>query len=237
MDVYSKDVQDRFKIYVRYPLHYNVEQSYSIIYVLDANIYFNLVTGAAKLLEYGDEIEECIYVGIGYHEDSEHLVKRNRDYLPTNNTSIENSGHAKKFQTFLQEFSLEFEKEVNVGKRYLFGDSFSGLYCLFELFTNDSFDGYVVGSPSIYWDESAILKFYEVAELNNKRKIFISVGELEAKYEPEFAGMVRNMELMRDLLQNHDIDITSHIFENETHLSVIPATFSRGLRIMVGKKV
>ena len=42
--------------------------------------------------------------------------------------------------------------------------------------------------------------------------------------------------MMSKHLHNSGMDVTSHIFENETHLSVIPATFSRGLRVMIGKE-
>ena len=63
--------------------------------------------------------------------------------------------------------------------------------------------------------------------------MFISAGALEAVLEPEFAAMVANVEEMVKILESRKypgLKLTSHIFENETHLSVIPATMSRGLR-------
>lgn len=51
--------------------------------------------------------------------------------------------------------------------------------------------------------------------------------------EPAFARMVGNVEDVSATLNQRaykGLDLTTHIFEGETHLSVIPGTFSRGLR-------
>ena len=34
--------------------------------------------------------------------------------------------------------------------------------------------------------------------------------------------------------EKRGLELTSHIFEGETHLSVIPATMSRGMRVLFG---
>jgi hypothetical protein len=63
--------------------------------------------------------------------------------------------------------------------------------------------------------------------------IFLSVGALEAIFEPGFAAMVSNVAKLTETLTSRNypsLNLISHIFDNETHLSVIPATMSRGLR-------
>ncbi len=67
----------------------------------------------------------------------------------------------------------------------------------------------------------------------------MSAGALEAIYEPEFAAMVGNVEKLNHILTLRaykGLELTCHIFENETHLSVIPATMSRGLRSVFESK-
>ena len=63
--------------------------------------------------------------------------------------------------------------------------------------------------------------------------VFLSVGALEAILEPEFAAMVANVQELTEVLMSRQypgLKLISHIFEDETHYSVIPATMSRGLR-------
>lgn len=238
---HSKNVNDLFEIKVKLPKGYGSKKTrYPVVYLMDANIFWGLVSDTLHLLQYGQEVPEVILVGVGYPNDADHMVLRDRDYLPTYNLVSENSGNANEFLNFLQEELMNF-----VNSRYrtisedstLIGDSYSGLFALYTLFTEpDTFRRYVIGSPSIYWDNRVILKLEEDYSKMHKAleaRVFISVGELEAVYEPIFAQMVANVkELVATLYQREYVGLrlASHIFECETHLSVIPATFSRGLR-------
>jgi hypothetical protein len=63
----------------------------------------------------------------------------------------------------------------------------------------------------------------------------MSAGALEAIFEPEFAAMVANVREMAEIMTSRQypgLKFISHIFDDETHLSVIPATMSRGLRVV-----
>ncbi|MBI9012932.1 MAG: hypothetical protein JEZ08_11925 [Clostridiales bacterium] len=70
--------------------------------------------------------------------------------------------------------------------------------------------------------------------------VFMSSGALEAIDEPGFAKMVDNVVDLSKILNEKNYsgsNLTTHIFDNETHLSVIPATFNRGLReVLINKK-
>jgi hypothetical protein len=69
--------------------------------------------------------------------------------------------------------------------------------------------------------------------------VFLSAGALEAIYEPAFAAMLSNVARLTELLASREypgLKLTSHIFHDETHLSVIPATFSRGLRTVFNQR-
>ena len=118
----------------------------------------------------------------------------------------------------------------------LAGDSYGGLFGLYTLFHQpETFGRYIIGSPSIWWDDRIILDYeakYAAKHTDLSAKVFMSVGALEV-FEPEPAAMVSNMELLirRLHLRNYkNLELSSHVFENETHLSVIPGTMSRGLR-------
>lgn len=244
---YSKYVNDQFSIKIALPQNYHqTDKNYSVLYLLDSNIFYGLITDTVRLLQFGNEIPELIVVGIGYPNEEDHMILRNRDYLPTYNKASEKSGNANLFLDFLSRELIPFitkEYRVNETDSTLVGDSYSGLFALYTLFNNHKlFKRYIIGSPSIYWDNRVILEYEQrFSECNRelKAKVFLSVGALEAIYEPAFARMVGNVEEVRDILSSRDylgLDLKMHVFEGETHLSVIPGTFSRGLREVFSEK-
>jgi len=240
-NIESKYVNDDFSISISLPKnYYDSDKIYPVLFLLDANIFYGLFTDTARLLQYGNEIPELIVVGIGYPNENEHLVLRNRDYLPTYNKVSEKSGKAECFLDFMHKELMPFVGEkyrVNMNDSSLVGDSYSGLFALYALFNNPKlFNRYIIGSPSIYWDDRVILDYEQkYAQLNENldARVFLSVGELEAIYEPAFARMVSNVVELNEVLVSRKyagLELTMHRFEGETHLSVIPATMSRGLR-------
>ena len=121
----------------------------------------------------------------------------------------------------------------------LVGDSFGGLFTMYALFNRTGdYQRYIAGSPSLWWDEKTLFK--DEASYAERAKdldvdLFLSVGSLEEGRDKRMAryGMVTNARRMAKQLEDRgyaNLRLTFHEFENETHLSVVPATFSRGLR-------
>lgn len=239
--VSSKIVGDQFKICIALPKNYaDTKKKYPVVYLLDANIFFGLVTDAARLLQFGQEIPEIVIVGIGYPDDDQHLTLRNRDYGPTPYDMPEIAGGAEHFLAFLRRELhpyLEERYRIDADDNVLVGDSTSGLFALYTLFHQpEAFRRYIIGSPSIYWDNAVTFEYearYAATHTDLPVTIFLSVGDLEAIYEPGFAAMVSNVAKLTETLTSRkypSLKLITHIFDNETHLSVIPATMSRGLR-------
>jgi predicted alpha/beta superfamily hydrolase len=140
----------------------------------------------------------------------------------------------------------------------LFGDSLGGLFALHVLFNHPgSYRTYLVGSPSITFSECAILKDEHklaapLAEGTVSPRVFITVGAYEetvadhVKVHPSMtreqkqaylstAAMVTNASALADRLKALDapagFELETVLFERETHLSVIPACISRGVRV------
>jgi len=237
--IHSNYVKDDLMINISLPTRYNTDTNYPIIVCLDSNIYFGLVSDTVRLMQFGDELPQAIVVGVGYPNDNEHIFLRNRDYLPTISDEAERSGYADEFHEFLiKELipNLQSRYNIDLNEMTLLGDSYSGLFVLYSLFKRpNEFKNYISGSPSIYYDNAIIFEYEQALFESNKEvkgNIFLSVGSLEATEEPAFANMVGNVLKMSERLKsrNYALNISTHVFENETHLSVIPATFSRGLR-------
>ncbi len=240
-ELFSTHVKDTFAIKVALPRTYSkTKRDYPVIIVLDANVFFGITSDTARLLYFGQEIPDAVVVGIGYPNDDEHMLLRNRDYLPTQNDASLKSGHAKEFLEFLKVELIPFVQQnykVKSSNLTLVGDSYSGLFALYTLFSApDTFKNYVIGSPSIYWDNKVIFeieKKYSNIHKALHANIFLSVGELEASQEPKFANMVGNVLDMSQLLNDRayeGLSLVTHVFQGESHMSVIPATISRGLR-------
>jgi predicted alpha/beta superfamily hydrolase len=256
--LYSKEIDQTFEIDVAMPYSLPAGKL-PVVYVTDGGSMFPLVTISAMLLQLGFELPPMIIVGIGYKVDTprEALSLRTRDLTPAVDEAFlaEQSagpdglspGGADAFLDFIEE-----QVKPMIRANYpasddetLVGDSLGGLFALHALFTRtDDYDRYLVGSPSIWWDNQSLFET-EAAYANNHEDldadVFISVGALEEGVNPELdsAKMVSNSVEMAARLRAHDypsLRLTEHVFEGETHLSVIPATMSRGLRALFAEE-
>lgn len=241
----SKNVNDDFRIDIYLPQSYSeTNKGYPVLFLMDTNIYFAIVSAAARIMHFGNEIDEMIIVGVGYPDDGKHLHLRNRDYCPTKYNMPKIAGKADAFINFIKHELMPFIKDnyrADLNDASLAGDSLSGLFAIYVLLTQpDLFCKYIAGSPSLYWDDDLIFDIEQkYAHFHNdlKAAVFMSAGELEAIQEPEFAGMVRNVIKMDEMLTSRNyksLKLTTHVFSDESHLSVIPATFSRGLKTIYG---
>ena len=90
------------------------------------------------------------------------------------------NGGAANFLRFIREELQPFiDKEYPTipSDRGYFGDSLGGLFGLYALFNEpETFNRYIIGSPSIWWDEKAIVKQAEK---------FIASGFCKGKREAE----------------------------------------------------
>lgn len=239
----SKIIGYEFKIDIALPKGYkDSHETYPTIYVLDGNRNFGIAAGTARLLPTGMDAPDAIVVGVGYKTDEEHAKYRSRDYLPTTSNQLEYSGGGSNFLRFLKENLIPFiEEKYRVNQtRILSGFSYSALFTMYTLFTDTSlFKNYLIGSPSLFYDDKVMFKIeaeYAKKFSDLDAKVFLSVGTLEEGFEM-FPKMVSNVERISEILLNRNysnLQLTTHIFDNETHFSSIPATFSRGVRVLIG---
>ena len=226
-----------------------------VIYVTDGNSMLPIVANTARLLQLGGELPPAIIVGIGYEVSTpeEVMALRMRELTPTVGTTPEGMdppmippGGAAAFLDF-----IEREVKPLVASQYpidpsdatLVGDSLGGLFTLYALFNRTTdYQRYIAGSPSLWWDGEMLLAdeaAFAERTTDVDADVFVSVGSLEEVSAP-WAKMVTNTRVMAERLAARDyanLRLTSHVFEGETHLSVIPATFSRGLRAVFARDV
>jgi predicted alpha/beta superfamily hydrolase len=123
------------------------------------------------------------------------------------------------------------------GDRGIAGHSLGGLFTAYCLLSEpDLFHRYGINSPSFWWDKNKMFEMEKAFSEKNKNlnaQVFISVGSREGE------SMVPKMTAFADSLKIHNYNgliLTSQIFDNETHFSVLPSSISRTLRVLYGVK-
>lgn len=240
--------------------YYTSDTSYNVLFAVDANMEFGTVVEAARNIAAMRSIENLVIVGIGYPVglgwnnvmpqrsldltpsiDDEWLQSSNENNRKYNLPLYLGTGDAKGFLNFIaQELIPNIEDNYRVKKngRGLFGHSFGGLFATYSLLQESSpFERYIIGSPSLWWDDGAtFLQEKEFASNNKnlKAKVFFAVGGLE-EVAPEDArfAMVSNLNKLQQILEGRNyegVQLKSRIIEDEHHMSVISATVSHGIR-------
>ena len=259
IEIFSEEIDQKFIINVGLPPNYSQENTeYPVVYVTDAGSNFSGLMSSLPLMQLVNDLPHFILIGIDYKskKSNDSMSLRNRDLTPTND-SIWMSGQKEMYKIFgdlpeaepggAKEF-LEFidhkvkplindKYHVNSSDQTYCGFSLGGLFGLFTLFTSPkSFNRYVIGSPSIWWDNKHILQIEEEYSKNNKElpaKIFMSAGDLEEDGDSDAFRMVTNIKSLSKTLKKRNYEgltIKTVILEDETHCSAVAATLNRGLR-------
>jgi predicted alpha/beta superfamily hydrolase len=256
-------VNDTYKLNISLPVTYaNSDRTYPVVYLADGNGLFPLVRCIAEGLSAGLEIPRLIVVGIGYDTDRSMDWERyrERDLLPTDASATDASrrqaftrtgirrGQAGPFLRFIRQ---ELKPFINANYRtdpddstYM-GTSYGGLFGLYVLFHHpDTFNRYVIGSPAIHHDNRVTLWYeshYAADHDDLPVRVFMSAGAREEVddplIEPSFQFVTNMKRLAKTLRERRypGLQLTTHVFEDETHGSVVPATFCRGLRVVFGR--
>lgn len=163
------------------PEGYHPDSSYAVIYLLDggADEDFIHVVGLVQYntFEWISRIPKSIVVGIAN-------VNRKRDFtFPTtidaDNKRAPGNGGSKQFISFIETELKPFinNKYKTNGHEVLIGQSLGGLLATEILYNNpQSFDNYIIISPSLWWDDGSILK-RKTPPISSSTGIYVGVGK------------------------------------------------------------
>ncbi len=158
-----------YRIFVSRPAGAPPEDGYPILYLLDGNAMFAGFAEARRIQGFGDRnLDKMIVVGIGHPGEQVYDPRRMEDFTaPITAPDLKRlyaeypSGGRDAFRAFLLD-----ELKPAIAKRYrvhprrqaLYGHSLGGLFALHLFFSHPgAFDTIVAASPSIWWDDQAIL--------------------------------------------------------------------------------
>lgn len=225
-----------YRLHIALPAGYaDTEKTYPTLYVLDPHLTFGMSTELTRLLAFGNELPQLICIGIGFSGPERDIESfQVRDYVPKAQVDNPRSGGAENFLRFIREDLTPFltaEYRVDPKDSCFSGYSLAGSFGLYTLFHQpDTFQRYITSSPWMDPDDLQVFSFeteYATTHSDLTAQVFIGAGSRE----PEF--VVANIQKLEKSLRNRNypnLRLETHIFEDDSHLSVLPQSISRGLQ-------
>jgi predicted alpha/beta superfamily hydrolase len=218
--------------------HKNSTKKFPVVYLMDSQWDFPLVKSLYGQHYFDGFIPEIIIVGVtwgGVNPNPDSL--RARDYTPTKEGRLPQSGGADKFLSFMKDELFPFIEtnyKADSKNRTLMGCSLGGLITLYALFTHtDMFNGYVAASPAFGWDREVIYQYEKTffeKKLNNPARLYMTMGDVE-KGEPGFEKLATHL----NDRNYSSLKIKSKVLENTGHSGTKGEGFSRGLQYIYEK--
>jgi predicted alpha/beta superfamily hydrolase len=227
-----------YRIYVALPSDYGTaNKKYPVLYVLDADASFAMLTQAYRLLRVDSNTPDIVLVGIGYDlAAAARRARRLRDLTPTRTAAESAAGEGARFLAYIAETlipTIEVRYGTEATDRAIFGHSLGGLFALYALFERpEIFRRYIASSPSLWWDNAVLLRFesrFSNGRTSLPKSVFMSVGSEEPsdmrEYFQPFADQLRSRKY-------DELKFVSTVLPDETHLTAPSAAFLRGLRTL-----
>jgi len=224
-----------------------------VVFVTDAPYSFPLVRSIRNLLgQRGRNIEDFILVGLPPERQMTSKESRSRDYTPsvplrrspnTGEYTATVYGEAEAYRDYLEQqvFPLiSSQYDADMSRKVFVGHSYGGLFGSYILLTKPHmFSTYVLGSPSLWFDDHEILRIEEAyAEENNAlpARVMMYAGEFETQGDgPRYfasVDLVGDMKAFERRLESRGYEgfsVDSTVLAGEDHLTVFPTLVSRGL--------
>jgi predicted alpha/beta superfamily hydrolase len=228
-----------YELHILLPGGYkNSNKKYPVVYLMDSQWDFPLVKSLYGEHYFDGFIPELIVVGVtwgGINPNADSL--RARDYTPTKENRVKQSGGADNFLTFMKKELFPFIEanyKANANNRTLMGCSLGGLFTLYTLFTQpELFSGYAAASPAVGWDSEVLYKYqreFSKKKLSSPIRLYMTIGDVERSrpvYE-KFAASVTTM-------NNPLVTVHSKILENTGHSGTKSETYGRGMQYIFEK--
>jgi predicted alpha/beta superfamily hydrolase len=236
----SKIIDQEYDLLVHLPGNYNTQKdkTYPVLYLLDAQWDFPLVTGLYGSQYYDGFIPDgLIIVGITWGgKDPNPSQLRFRDFTPMVQNGPAGTGNAEKFLSVIRnEFIPFIESKFRAKKndRVLVGSSLGGLFTLYALISDHSlFNRYILTSPALQYGNGIIHEYEKVyagKKLPLKAKLYMAHGDLE--YPETFEQFVQRLNG-----RNYEgLELQTRILDHTGHSGTKAEGYARGLQWVFGR--
>ncbi len=242
-----------------WPFH-NVPDKWPVVYVLDGNWYFSMVTDMVRPTSLCGSTSDAIVVGIGYPEDPDPMIafreaftRRDADLTPIHDAETEKSmseqhkrpvpnGDAGNFHKFIKHELMPFMEQnyrADPTNRILVGHSYGGLFGLFGLFeTPDLFATLIIGSPTLSYGNRFTFEQEAAFAKEHKQipaRIFMYAGEYEEDLNDTTLTDTLRMAAILKGRNYEGFSLVKHVFLDQNHCEVAGAGFQAGLKFALRK--
>ena len=257
-DIHATALNRDYQVYVALPDSYgDSKKRYPVLFVVDANYAFPVVRNIAQRLARHAGMEEVVVVGLSYAKGDDGVFSRRRDYTPTvprNHTYRSDMpgrkalfGEAAAYGQFLAAEVLPMiaaTYRVNMQRKVFIGHSYGSLLGLQMLLSEPrTFEHYILGSPSLWYDAGVMFdreRAYAKAHKDLPASVFFGIGGLERLAPGKKRSRSEEGADMLEDLREFDAELKSHqftglktrlrVFADEDHASVFPLVLTHGLR-------
>ena len=231
-----------------------------VVYVLDANWYFGMVTDIIRPMAWCGSTTDAIVVGIGYPEDKdpieafrESFTRRNADLTPVRDEAEEKSmqaqhkrptptGDSGNFLKFIKDELIpvvENDYRADPSRRILVGHSYGGLFGAFALFEAPGlFDTLIVGSPTLTYGNRFTFQREEAFAKEHKKlpaKVYLYVGELEEGIDDSTVTDTLRLAAILQGRKYEGLSLVKYVFPDQNHCEVAAPGFQWGLKFALKK--
>lgn len=232
----------RYRLLISVPEGPAPARGFPSLVLVDGHALFPVASTAARLQAQRPEatsVGPAVVIGIGYPDERPFdAERRQRDLLPI-------PGGADRFLDMIVDEVLPAVAKLaplDPSRRALGGHSYGGLFVLHTLFTRPGlFEAHVAGSPSIWWQDRAILASEDAFRRSGSTsagRLLITVGSHEQA--PTLAVSPQRAErLAQARMRDNAAEMAERLqasgrvacsfaeFPGENHVSVIPSMLSR----------
>ena len=238
----------------------NAPAKWPVVYLLDANWYFGMVTDIVRSTSWCGTTTDAIVVGIGYPENADPqdswrvaAGRRVNDYDPVRDENTEKNitqlsrrpaptGDSERFLQFIKYELIpliESEYRAEPSRRILAGHSASGLFTVYAMIKEPGlFRSYVAGSPALAYGERFVFGLEAAFAKKHKRlaaQLYMGVGELEEYPDDTMLTSVYRFAVQLQSRNYKGLSVTKQVFPANNHCEVIAPAFQAGLRIALSK--
>ena len=248
------------RIYLPHSYPYQPDQNYPVVYVMDGNLFGEMVSGIARVMAFSLKYPEVIVISVGYalslHGEGfkKFITLRGLEFTPAPDPEFEEehqkwleikdfrTGNARLLHRFLlDELAPIIEKAYRVrpDDRTLLGHSASGLFTLYAMFHQpEAFQRYIAGSPPLRYANGLMFRIegdYAAEHNALPARLFLGIGSEEELLQPKLDAMVSVSAYYQfcAFLSSRGFEgfhFEHKVFEGFDHLSVPATLFSAGLR-------
>lgn len=249
-----------YELYVSLPPSYGSGQrSYPVVFVTDAPYAFPVTRAIeARIAGHSQELPEFILVGLGYAQGDTPEYSRRRDYTPSAHGDRDAKsdmpgrpvvyGEAEGYRRFVADEVFPFiasHYRADMTHKVFAGHSYGSLFGAYVMLTSpEMFDGYVLGSPSLWFDHRLLFAreaTFAATHKDLRARVYIGAGEFEALQpkgrprDPRYStdgDMVADTRDFAHVLASRrypGLKLRDDVIAGEDHLTVAPALITRGL--------